>query len=72
MPTGETEVEVEVDVAGGGTRTVSGETYGDLLGPLDVSRHEATVVVDGQSVPTDATIADGVERVRVVRLIEGG
>ena len=47
-------------------------TYGDLLSPLDVSPHEVTLTVDGSPVPEDAPEDASVDRVRVVRLIEGG
>ena len=64
---------ITVELVGETTRDVeSGETYGDLLDPLDVSRHEVTVLVDGQSVPADEPVADDVDRVRVVRLVQGG
>jgi len=63
---------VLVDVAGGETREVEGETYGDLLAPLDVSRHAVSVLADGAAVPTDAPVDPDVERVEVVRLIRGG
>jgi len=63
---------VTVDVAGGETREVDGETYGDLLAPLSVSRQEVSVLVGGRPVPTDAAVDPGVDRVRVVRLIAGG
>jgi sulfur carrier protein len=63
---------VLVDVVGGETREGEGETYGDLLAPLDVSRHEVAVLADGVAVPTDAPVDDGVERVKIVRLVRGG
>lgn len=45
-------------------------TYGDLLGAVGLSPHEATVLVDGQPVPDDGTV--DTEHVRVLRLIKGG
>jgi len=63
---------VEVELVGDGTREVEGETYGDLLGPFEVSRHEVSVLADGAPVPTDAPVDPGIERVEVVRLIKGG
>lgn len=63
---------VSVELVGEATRDVEGRTYGDLLAPFDVSEHEVTILVDGTPVPEDASIDDGVESVRVVRLIKGG
>ena len=63
---------VAVEFAGEGVREVEGETYADLLGPFDVSRHEVAVLVDGTPVPTDAPVPEGVGTVQVVRLVEGG
>jgi sulfur carrier protein len=45
-------------------------TYADLLGPLDVSPHEVSVLVDGRPVPEDAPVE--AEQVTVLRLIKGG
>ncbi|RRJ28569.1 ubiquitin-like small modifier protein SAMP2 [Halocatena pleomorpha] len=45
-------------------------TYGDLLGAVGLSPHEATVLVDGRPVPNDGAI--DTEHVRVLRLIKGG
>ncbi|MDX1746860.1 MAG: ubiquitin-like small modifier protein 2 [Halobacteriales archaeon] len=71
MP-GEVNVEVEVDVVGGDTHRIvpDGNTYADLLAAIDLSPHEAAVLVDGQPVPEDAPI--DTEHVRVLRLIKGG
>ena len=66
---------VTVEFAGGETREMAADgatTYGDLLAPFDVSPHEVTLTVDGTPVPEDAPVADGVDCVRVVRLIKGG
>lgn len=57
---GEEEYELEVDDA----------TYGDLLAAVDLSPQEAAVLVDGRPVPEDRPV--DVERVEVLRLIEGG
>ncbi|MCU4717715.1 ubiquitin-like small modifier protein SAMP2 [Halapricum hydrolyticum] len=64
---------VTVDVVGEGTHEVEvgeGGTYADLLEPLEYSRHEVSIVVDGQPVPEDQPVE--VDRVRVLRLVQGG
>lgn len=65
---------ITVELVGEGTKEVdcAGERYGDLLAPLDVSRHEVSILVDGRPVPADKQIEEGVDHVRVVRLIRGG
>lgn len=65
---------VTVELVGEGTRTVdqAAERYVDLLAPLDVSRHEVSIIVDGRPVPADEPIGEDVDHVRVVRLIKGG
>lgn len=66
-------VEVTCEVVGGETRTVSlagDATYADLLAALELSPQEATAVVDGDPVPADAAVA--ADRVRVLRLVQGG
>jgi sulfur carrier protein len=61
---------VTVDVAGGETHEVTGDTYGDLLAAVGLSPHAATVIVDDRPVPDDAPVdADYVE---VVQLVKGG
>ncbi len=68
-------MKVTVDVAGDETRTVEvpeGATYATLLDPLDLSVHQVSVTVDGRTVPEDQPIADDVDTVRVVRLVQGG
>jgi sulfur carrier protein len=45
-------------------------TYGDVLEAVDLSRQEASVVVDGSPVPEDRPV--DAESVRVLRLVEGG
>ncbi|MEF8900242.1 MAG: ubiquitin-like small modifier protein 2 [Halovenus sp.] len=52
--------------------TVEDGQYGDLLAPLELSQHEVSILVDGRPVPEDAPIDDGVDSVRVVRLVSGG
>jgi sulfur carrier protein ThiS len=64
---------VRAEVVGEGTRTLALDpdaTYGDLLAALELSPHEATVLVDGTPVPEDRPV--DAERVRVLRLVKGG
>jgi len=63
-----------VELVGGDTHDVGGEvdTYADLLGPLDLSRHEVSILVNGRPVPADRPVDAEVDRVRVVRLVKGG
>ncbi|MXR50983.1 small archaeal modifier protein 2 [Halovenus sp. WSH3] len=65
---------VTVELAGEGSHEVdaAGKTYADLLAPFDVSKHEVSVLVDGRPVPEDQAVDSDVERVEVVRLIQGG
>ena len=65
-------MQVEVEVVGDDTHTIDVEegTYADLLAAIDLSPHEAAVLVDGRPVPEDAPVE--AERVRVLRLIKGG
>lgn len=65
-------IAVDVEVVGGDTHTVTIEdgTYADLLAAIDLSPHEAAVLVDGRPVPEDAPVETN--RVRVLRLIKGG
>lgn len=57
--------EVDLETVGEGSRT-----YGDLLSAVDLSPHEASVLVDGRPVPEDRTV--DAEHVTVLRLIKGG
>ncbi|QSG12526.1 Sulfur transfer protein involved in thiamine biosynthesis [Halapricum desulfuricans] len=64
---------VTVDVVGEDTHEIELEadgTYADLLEPLEYSRHEVSIVVDGQPVPEDQPVE--VDRVQVLRLVQGG
>lgn len=67
-------MDVTVELVGEGTYDLSLEeptpTYADLLSALDLSPHEASVMVDGRPVPEDGPVE--VDRVRVLRLIKGG
>lgn len=67
-------MEVTVDLVGGDSHEVSIEsgTYEDLLSPLEVSKHEVTLLVDGRPVPEDESIDESVDEVQVLRLIRGG
>lgn len=64
---------VTCEVVGEGTRDLelaADATYGDVLEAVGLSRHEASVLVDGSPVPEDRRV--DAESVRVLRLIEGG
>ena len=67
-------VKVTVSVAGGDDHEVAVDgndvTYGDLLAEVGLSPQEAAVLVDGRPVPEDAAVE--VDRVEVLRLIQGG
>jgi sulfur carrier protein len=45
-------------------------TYGDLLEAVELSTHEASVLVDDSPVPADQPVE--ADSVRVLRLIKGG
>ncbi|MEF8882082.1 MAG: ubiquitin-like small modifier protein 2 [Halapricum sp.] len=64
---------VTVDVVGEDTHEVEIDeegTYADLLGPLEYSQHEVSIMVEGRPVPEDQSVETN--RVRVVRLVQGG
>lgn len=69
---------VTVEVAGEGSHEVdletvgtgAGATYADLLSAVELSPHEATVLVEGRPVPEDRRVET--DRVIVLRLIKGG
>ena len=64
---------VTCEVVGEGTRDLeldADATYGDVLEAVDLSAHEASVLVDGSPVPEDAPVE--ADAVRVLRLIKGG
>lgn len=65
---------VTVELIGEGSRELEsdGKTYADLLDPFDVSKHEVSVLVDGRPVPEDQPVDGDVDRVEVIRLIQGG
>jgi sulfur carrier protein len=65
---------VTVELVGEDSREVdaAGKTYGELLAPFDVSEHEVSILVAGRPVPEDEAVDGAVERVRVLRLIQGG
>lgn len=61
------------DIVGEGERDLdlaADAAYADLLRALDLSPHEATVLVDGSPVPEDAPVA--ADHVEVLRLVRGG
>ncbi|MFB6270720.1 MAG: ubiquitin-like small modifier protein 2 [Halobacterium sp.] len=63
---------VTVEVVGEDTHEfdVEDATYADLLGRIDLSPHEVSVMVDGTPVPEDQQV--DADHVRVLRLIRGG
>lgn len=66
-------MDVTVEVVGEDTYDLSlgkEPTYADLLSALDLSPHEASVLVDGRPVPEDGPVET--DRVQVLRLIKGG
>jgi sulfur carrier protein len=66
-------MQVTADIVGAGEHDLdlaADASYADLLRALDLSPHEATVLVDGSPVPEDAAVA--ADRVEVLRLVKGG
>ena len=65
-------MDVTVEVVGEDTYRVAFEegTYADLLRAVDLSPHEASVLVEGRPVPEDRCVE--ADRVQVLRLIQGG
>lgn len=63
---------VTVEVAGETTHEVEivDGTYADLLEAVGMSRHEASVLVDGRPVPEDQPVE--APAVTVLRLVKGG
>lgn len=62
---------VTVEVVGDETREVDvAGTYADVLDAVGLSRHEASVLVDGRPVPEDQPIESS--DVTVLRLVMGG
>ena len=63
---------VTVEVVGGDAHEfeVADATYADLLAEVDLSPHEASVLVDGRPVPEDQPVA--ADHVQVLRLVRGG
>ncbi|MFC4989494.1 ubiquitin-like small modifier protein SAMP2 [Saliphagus infecundisoli] len=66
---GEDDREVELEEIAGGAPPET-PTYADLLSAVELSPHEATVLVEGRPVPEDRPVE--AERVTVLRLIKGG
>ena len=63
------------EVVGEGTHDLelpSDATYGDVLGEVGLSPHEASVLVDGTPVPEDRSVDADADEVQVLRLIKGG
>lgn len=68
-------MQVTAEVVGQGTRELdlaADATYEDLLHALELSPHEATVLVDGTPVPEDGSVGREQEQIQVLRLIKGG
>lgn len=65
-------MQVTVEVKGEDTYEIDAAdaTYADLLREVDLSPHEASVLVDGRPVPEDQPVE--AEHVTVLRLIQGG
>jgi sulfur carrier protein len=64
-------MEITVDVQGGDRHEVDVEgTYADLLDAIDLSPHEASVLVDGRPVPADEPV--DTNSATVLRLVRGG
>ncbi|MFC7114117.1 ubiquitin-like small modifier protein 2 [Natronoarchaeum sp. GCM10025703] len=65
-------MQVTVEVKGERTVELDVEdaTYAELLDRIDISPHEASVLVDGRPVPEDQPVE--AEHVTVLRLIKGG
>ena len=64
---------VTVSVVGEDTHEVDvadGDTYADLLGDLEYSPHQVSVLVDGRPVPEDQRV--DADRIEVLRLVKGG
>ena len=54
----------------GSTEAVDPPTYADLVGAIEYSPHEVSVLVDGRLVPEDQPV--DADEVTVLRLIKGG
>lgn len=68
-------MQVTAEIVGQETRDVdlaADATYADLLSALELSPHEATVLVEGTPVPEDGSIDAEQEQIQVLRLIKGG
>jgi sulfur carrier protein len=68
-----TDMHVTAEVVGRGTHELDlagNATYTDLLHAVELSPHEATVLVEGTPVPEDREV--DTEQVQVLRLIKGG
>ena len=64
---GEDTYEVDLDELGDGSRE---PTYADLCRAVGYSPHEVSVLVNGRPVPEDQPVT--VDRVKVLRLVQGG
>lgn len=68
---GEGDHEVDLEAIGGDALSgPDAPTYADLLSAVELSPHEASVLVEGRPVPDDRPVE--AEHVTVLRLIKGG
>jgi sulfur carrier protein len=67
---GEDTYELELEGGADGDGEAGVPTYADLLGELELSPHEVSVLVDGRPVPEDRRVES--DHVTVLRLIKGG
>ena len=66
-------MQLTCEVLGGDTHEIelgADATYGDVLAAIDLSTHEASVLVDDSPVPADRPVET--DSVRVLRLVKGG
>ena len=66
-------MDVTCEIVGGETHEIevdSDATYGDVLEAVELSSHEASVLVDDSPVPEDRSV--DADSVRILQLIRGG
>ena len=67
---GEATHEIDLESVSASDADAATPTYQDLLGEVDLSPHEVSVLVDGRPVPEDQPVES--DHVTVLRLIKGG